>query len=78
MQLGTDGIYPRDESKSLPVDLLMHNVTTLKSVHVDSWYPAKDFTLLAGCMMRLAMRIKTSARLDLWQKKGCPLLMLCL
>ena len=72
LKLGNDEITDTAPSMSLCADIILHDITTLKSVEVSNWLPEQEFTLPKGCLLRLALVLETCPQWDQWQKKGCP------
>ena len=65
------------QSMKLP-DLLLHEVTTLRSLELMGWYPKGKFTLPPGCVLRLLAVLDTPAQWEQLQAKACPMSMLYL
>ena len=69
-----DSYYP---PMSLP-NLLLHDLASLKSLELIGLYPRYQFTLPAGCLLRLIVVVKNCLQWDRVQKLGCHVSMLTL
>ena len=76
LKLGNYDFHIEGPSQGLHADVFLHAVTALKSVEVYNWCPVREFTLPAGCLLRLAMVLAERSWWDQWQRKGCPVSML--
>ena len=54
----------------------LHDVVTLKSVDLLGCYPKGELTLPPGCLLRVAVALKTCAQWEQWQAKDCTTSML--
>ena len=77
LKIEADRINSNSMSMKLP-DLLLHEVTTLRSLELIGWYPKGRFTLPPGCVLRLLAVLDTPAQWEQLQAKGCPMSMLYL